>query len=103
MTIVTRRSVAISISRRIVRHLLPCIFVGRISRQFPGFGLIDDCDLRILFEADLAHDDNLLITNNVLGGRGFRGSVGYTAAGDFRDVLGSEESATHSRVRRTRR
>ncbi|MCA9296363.1 MAG: hypothetical protein KC983_07590 [Phycisphaerales bacterium] len=28
---------------------------------------------------------NLLVTGNVAGGRGFRGSVGYTAASDFRD------------------
>jgi len=33
---------------------------------------------------------NLLITNNVIGGRGFRGSVGYTAEFDFRGVLGSD-------------
>jgi hypothetical protein len=28
---------------------------------------------------------NLIVTGNVAGGRGFRGSVGYTAASDFRD------------------
>ena len=33
---------------------------------------------------------NLLITNNVIGGRGFRDSVGYTADFDFRGVLGSD-------------
>ena len=35
---------------------------------------------------------NLIITNNVLGGRGFRGSVGYGAANDFRGTTGSELS-----------
>ena len=34
---------------------------------------------------------NLLITNNVLGGRGFRGTVGYTSESDFRDALGSDD------------
>lgn len=34
---------------------------------------------------------NLLITNNVVGGRGFRGSVGYTAEADFRGDLGFTE------------
>ena len=33
---------------------------------------------------------NLLATGNVAGGRGFRGSVGYTAAGDFRSAAGSD-------------
>ncbi len=32
---------------------------------------------------------NLLITGNVAGGRGFRGSVGYTAANDFRTDFSS--------------
>jgi hypothetical protein len=34
---------------------------------------------------------NLLITNNVIGGRGFRGTVGYTADDDFRGALGSDD------------
>lgn len=34
---------------------------------------------------------NLLVTGNVAGGRGFRGSVGYGAAGDFTEFLGSDE------------
>lgn len=34
---------------------------------------------------------NLLVTGNVAGGRGFRDSVGYTAAEDFRGVLGSDD------------
>lgn len=33
---------------------------------------------------------NLLVTGNVAGGRGFRGSVGYTAANDFRSAAGSD-------------
>ncbi len=33
---------------------------------------------------------NLLITGNVAGGRGFRGTVGYFAENDFRGVLGSD-------------
>jgi hypothetical protein len=33
---------------------------------------------------------NLVVTGNVPGGRGFRGSVGYTAARDFRGVTGSD-------------
>lgn len=37
---------------------------------------------------------NLLVTGNVAGGRGFRGSVGYTAATDFRGATGSD--ATYS-------
>ncbi len=32
---------------------------------------------------------NLLVTGNVVAGRGFRGTVGYTAPNDFRDELGS--------------
>ncbi len=34
---------------------------------------------------------NLVVTNNVPGGRGFRGSVGYTAENDFRGVIGSDD------------
>jgi len=34
---------------------------------------------------------NLIITGNVIGGRGFRGSVGYTSQFDFRDELGSDD------------
>lgn len=34
---------------------------------------------------------NLLVTGDVVAGRGFRGTVGYTAANDFRDELGSNE------------
>src|SRR5882672_6516540 len=34
---------------------------------------------------------NQIITGNVAGGRGFRGSVGYTAENDFRGRLGSNE------------
>jgi tetratricopeptide (TPR) repeat protein len=33
---------------------------------------------------------NLLATGNVAGGRGFRGSVGYTGASDFRSSTGSD-------------
>jgi hypothetical protein len=33
---------------------------------------------------------NLLVTGNVAGGRGFRGSVGYTASDDFRGIAGSD-------------
>lgn len=34
---------------------------------------------------------NLLVTGNVVGGRGFRGTVGYRAAGDFTGNLGSND------------
>jgi hypothetical protein len=34
---------------------------------------------------------NLLITGNVVGGRGFQGSVGYRAEGDFFSPLGSDD------------
>jgi hypothetical protein len=34
---------------------------------------------------------NLLITGNVPGGRGFRGTVGYSAATDFRATAGSDD------------
>ena len=34
---------------------------------------------------------NLLVTGNVAGGRGFRDSVGYAAAGDFLGELGSDD------------
>jgi hypothetical protein len=34
---------------------------------------------------------NLIVTGDVAGGRGFRGTVGYTAEGDFRDALGSDD------------
>src|SRR4051812_9661530 len=37
-------------------------------------------------------DRNLLITGDVVGGRGFRGSVGYTAESDFRGRLGSNDT-----------
>jgi hypothetical protein len=36
-------------------------------------------------------DRNLIITGDVAGGRGFRGSVGYTAASDFRGDTGSND------------
>lgn len=36
-------------------------------------------------------DRNLIITGDVIGGRGFRGAVGYTAESDFRDRLGSND------------
>lgn len=35
---------------------------------------------------------NLLVTGNVAGGRGFRGSVGYTADTDFRGSAGSDDT-----------
>ncbi len=34
---------------------------------------------------------NLLITNSAAGGRGFRGSVGYTGSDDFRGQVGSND------------
>src|SRR5688572_14729668 len=34
---------------------------------------------------------NLIVTGDVAGGRGFRGSVGYTASADFRGGLGSND------------
>ena len=34
---------------------------------------------------------NLVVTGEVAGGRGFRGSVGYTAPNDFRDAIGSDD------------
>ena len=34
---------------------------------------------------------NALVTGNVAGGKSFRGEVGYTAANDFRGVLGSDD------------
>jgi hypothetical protein len=34
---------------------------------------------------------NLIVTGDVIGGRGFRGSVGYTAEADFRGALGSND------------
>lgn len=36
-------------------------------------------------------DRNLIVTGDVAGGRGFRGSVGYTGAQDFRGNLGSND------------
>ena len=36
-------------------------------------------------------DRNLIVTGDVIGGRGFRGSVGYTAEADFRGSLGSND------------
>ena len=36
-------------------------------------------------------DRNLVVTGNVAGGRGFRGSVGYAAVGDFRGAVGSDD------------
>jgi len=36
-------------------------------------------------------DRNLIITGDVVGGRGFRGAVGYTAPGDFNGRLGSND------------
>lgn len=38
------------------------------------------------------NSQNLLVTGNVAGGRGFRGSVGYTADRDFRGTLGSDST-----------
>ncbi len=35
---------------------------------------------------------NLVVTNSVPGGRGFRGSVGYSAAGDFAGLTGSDST-----------
>ncbi|MSR42361.1 MAG: hypothetical protein EXS10_10770 [Phycisphaerales bacterium] len=35
---------------------------------------------------------NLVVTNSVPGGRGFRGSVGYAAAGDFEGATGSDST-----------
>lgn len=35
---------------------------------------------------------NLVVTGDVAGGRGFRGSVGYTAESDFRGVTGGDSS-----------
>lgn len=35
---------------------------------------------------------NLVVTGDVAGGRGFRGSVGYTAEGDFRGATGGDSS-----------
>lgn len=35
---------------------------------------------------------NLVVTGDVAGGRGFRGSVGYTAEGDFRGATGGDVS-----------
>lgn len=34
---------------------------------------------------------NSLVTGNVVAGRGFRGTIGYTAPNDFRDELGSND------------
>ena len=34
---------------------------------------------------------NLIVTDNVLGGRGFRGSVGYTAEGAFHGATGTDQ------------
>ncbi len=36
-------------------------------------------------------DRNLVVTGNVAGGRGFRGSVGYAAVDDFRGEVGSDD------------
>ncbi len=35
---------------------------------------------------------NLVVTGDVAGGRGFRGTVGYSAEGDFRGALGSDSN-----------
>lgn len=35
---------------------------------------------------------NLLVTGNAVGGRGFRGTVGYTAAEDFRGATGGDDT-----------
>lgn len=37
-------------------------------------------------------DRNYIVTDNVAGGRGFRGNVGYQASGDFTGYLGSDDS-----------
>ncbi len=34
---------------------------------------------------------NLIVTDNVIGGRGFRGSVGYTSDGAFRGATGTDD------------
>jgi len=41
--------------------------------------------------ADEFRSRNLLVTNEVVGGRGFRGSVGYTGESDFRGISGSDD------------
>jgi hypothetical protein len=35
---------------------------------------------------------NLIVTDSIAGGRGFRGDVGYSASGDFTGSLGSDDS-----------
>ncbi len=35
--------------------------------------------------------NNAIVTGNVAGGKGFRGNLGYTAAGDFRGQAGSDD------------
>ncbi len=40
---------------------------------------------------EIYRDRNLVVTGNVAGGRGFRGSVGYVAEDDFRGAVGSDD------------
>lgn len=44
-----------------------------------------------LARGDMFRARNRIVTDNVLGGRGFRGTVGYTAADDFRGATGSDD------------
>jgi tetratricopeptide (TPR) repeat protein len=69
------------------------------ARNQPGLGGGASLDRNLQrgsggINAPIAQPDfagrNLLVTGNVAGGRGFRGSVGYTAAGDFRSAAGSD-------------
>lgn len=61
-----------------------------------GSGRALDANLSTTGRANMETQDpdfrsrNLVVTGDVPAGRGFRGSVGYTAAGDFSGALGSD-------------
>ncbi|MEM9881623.1 MAG: hypothetical protein AAF800_01745 [Planctomycetota bacterium] len=61
---------------------------GRALDANPGVGTAGNN--RVENQVDYAARNDL-ITGNVAGGFGFRGDVGYTAPGAFRDALGSDD------------
>ena len=68
------------------------------GRRLPGNGTALDANLSVYggrTNEPAAQIDfnarNLVVTNNVAGGRGFRGSVGYRADTDFRARAGSDD------------
>lgn len=76
---------------------------GQLGRDALGSGDALDNNLRVgsggrngyspraaAFSYQAIQARNLVVTNNVAGGRGFRGDPGYLAPGDFRGALGSD-------------